>query len=558
MSDCARPSILVVDDTPDNLTLMFGLLKGHYSVKGANNGERALKIVRSDSPPDLILLDIMMPGLSGYDVCRELKADPATNDIPIIFLTAMSDMEDERQGLEMGAVDYITKPVSPPILLARIKTHLENKSARDLLKEQNSIRQMEVELLQYRNRYHSRQQELALAKEQHIAHNQLEKQFLPITGSRGGWLVDLWQLSRDIMSGDSSAVVKSDDDRLLLFLADAMGHGLSAAVTSMLTTAFFNHMACDGICCQLGFRHLTDSTMNFAAHNLLEDEVFSGLVMELDPLRQMARYVSCGMPPLLVIRHGQVERIPGLNPPVSAYAPPFRLQEISLEGVSDILMSTDGLGDAELREGGCYRERLPYDLQATATVHELFARYEDACDDGQNDDDVTAVRLTAVGIGCDAVQHHFSSAGTLRGIGEMQRQVKEQLEAAGAGGERLDSLELALGEALLNAFEHGCLGMGTVKQQLILEGTYTELVQEASERDGVEITLDLTLLPRQGRLQAWIEVTDPGSGFSVGRAPSGETALVGRGLMIIQRSVDLVRRNSCGNRLILMQMFEAK
>jgi putative two-component system response regulator len=142
--DSNKPSILVVDDTPDNLTLMFGLLKGHYSIKGANNGERALKIVRSDSPPDLILLDIMMPGLSGYDVCRELKADPATNDIPIIFLTAMSDMEDERQGLEMGAVDYITKPVSPPILLARIKTHLENKSARDFLKDQNLYLENEV------------------------------------------------------------------------------------------------------------------------------------------------------------------------------------------------------------------------------------------------------------------------------------------------------------------------------------------------------------------------------------------------------------------------------
>lgn len=143
-SDLPKPSVLVVDDTPDNLTLMFSLLKEDYTVKGASNGERALKIARSENPPDLILLDIMMPGLSGYDVCRELKADRATGDIPIIFLTAMSEMEDEKLGLEMGAVDYITKPVSPPIVLARIKTHLENKVARDFLKDQNTFLENEV------------------------------------------------------------------------------------------------------------------------------------------------------------------------------------------------------------------------------------------------------------------------------------------------------------------------------------------------------------------------------------------------------------------------------
>lgn len=143
-SDLPKPSVLVVDDTPDNLTLMFSLLKEHYTVKGASNGERALKIARSENPPDLILLDIMMPGLSGYDVCRELKSNPATGDIPVIFLTAMSEMEDEKLGLEMGAVDYITKPVSPPIVLARIKTHLENKVARDFLKDQNTFLENEV------------------------------------------------------------------------------------------------------------------------------------------------------------------------------------------------------------------------------------------------------------------------------------------------------------------------------------------------------------------------------------------------------------------------------
>ncbi len=139
-----QATILVVDDTPDNLTVMSELLKEIYKVKLANNGEKALKYVQGDTKPDLILLDIMMPGLSGYDVIKELKANPATRAIPVIFLTAMSAAEDEKKGLEMGAADYITKPISPPIVLARVKTQLENKAAADFLRDQNSYLETEV------------------------------------------------------------------------------------------------------------------------------------------------------------------------------------------------------------------------------------------------------------------------------------------------------------------------------------------------------------------------------------------------------------------------------
>ncbi|MFZ2309115.1 MAG: two-component system response regulator [Rhodoferax sp.] len=139
-----RANILVVDDTPDNLAVMSSLLKGTYKVMVANHGERALKLARSTPKPDLILLDIMMPGMSGYDVIRELKADPATQHIPVIFLTAMSETEDEQIGLDLGAADYITKPISPPIVLARMRTQLENKAMGDFLRDQNAYLETEV------------------------------------------------------------------------------------------------------------------------------------------------------------------------------------------------------------------------------------------------------------------------------------------------------------------------------------------------------------------------------------------------------------------------------
>lgn len=139
----SKPVILVVDDTPDNLSLLSGLLKEHYKVKVATTGTRALQIAQA-SPPDLLLLDVMMPVMDGYETCRRFKEDADLADIPVIFLTAKSDTEDENKGFACGAVDYIIKPISSAILLSRVKTHLELKQTKDVLKHQNEFLEQEV------------------------------------------------------------------------------------------------------------------------------------------------------------------------------------------------------------------------------------------------------------------------------------------------------------------------------------------------------------------------------------------------------------------------------
>jgi putative two-component system response regulator len=142
--NAAQATVLVVDDTPENLSLMHGLLREHYRILVAPNGERALSLAHGARVPDLILLDVMMPGMDGYEVCRRLQADPATRDIPIIFLTARADVADETLGLSLGAVDYITKPISPPIVLARLRTHLSLKVAADFLRDKSAFLESEV------------------------------------------------------------------------------------------------------------------------------------------------------------------------------------------------------------------------------------------------------------------------------------------------------------------------------------------------------------------------------------------------------------------------------
>ncbi|MES2898817.1 MAG: response regulator [Pseudomonadota bacterium] len=131
-----RQTILIVDDTPDNIMLLSRLLKDKYHTKVATNGSTALQIAHASPDLDLILLDVMMPGVDGYETCRQLKADPRTANIPVIFLTAKSQIEDEAMGLTMGAVDYLTKPISPPILFARVATQLTLARARQQLQHQ--------------------------------------------------------------------------------------------------------------------------------------------------------------------------------------------------------------------------------------------------------------------------------------------------------------------------------------------------------------------------------------------------------------------------------------
>lgn len=139
-----QPVVMVVDDNPDNLNVVADLLSTNYSIRAVPSGYRALELLEQNTLPDLILLDVMMPGMDGYQVLKRIKEMSAARNIPIIFLTALDSTRDEEMGLDAGAVDYITKPIRPSILLARVKTHLELKEARDRLDKHNEDLEGEV------------------------------------------------------------------------------------------------------------------------------------------------------------------------------------------------------------------------------------------------------------------------------------------------------------------------------------------------------------------------------------------------------------------------------
>lgn len=141
----ASATILIVDDEPTNLVVLSELLRPEYTLRVANGGPAALRAMGTPPRPDLVLLDVMMPGMDGYEVLRRLRANPATREVPVMFLTALAEPHDEERGIRAGAADYLTKPIQPALVRARVRTQLEAKRVRDLLRDQNAFLEAEVQ-----------------------------------------------------------------------------------------------------------------------------------------------------------------------------------------------------------------------------------------------------------------------------------------------------------------------------------------------------------------------------------------------------------------------------
>lgn len=212
-----KPKVLIVDDTPENIQVLMETLKDQYTIVAAINGEKALKIAFAEPRPDLILLDIMMPNMDGYEVCRKLKADEQMRNIPVIFVTAKTEVEDETLGFELGAVDYITKPFSIPVVKARVKAHLDLKRLRDL--EVIQREKLQTLLGRLNN-------ELAEAAD-------YVKSLLPQPFTEGPLKAD-WRFEPSTtLGGDSLGYHWVDEDTFAVYLLDVCGHGVGAALHSV-------------------------------------------------------------------------------------------------------------------------------------------------------------------------------------------------------------------------------------------------------------------------------------------------------------------------------------
>jgi sigma-B regulation protein RsbU (phosphoserine phosphatase) len=266
-------TVLLVDDAPTNIQAVNSILKNTYKIRIATSGEKALEIANRSPAPDLILLDVMMPGMDGYEVCSRLKAAADTRDIPVIFLTGQTETDDETKGFEVGAVDYIHKPFSPAIVKARVHTHLVLRSIREQLASQ---------LLTIRNEMETaRQIQLSILPREIPAIEGLDiaARYLPMTS----------------VAGDFYDFILIDEKRIGILVADVSGHGMPAAlISSMLKIA----LAAQTECASDPARLLAG--LNQALYGKFQGHFVTAAYVLVDTESQSLCYAGAGHPPLIV------------------------------------------------------------------------------------------------------------------------------------------------------------------------------------------------------------------------------------------------------------------
>jgi phosphoserine phosphatase RsbU/P len=271
----AQKTILIVDDTPINIGVISGALKDSYATKVATSGEKALAIAAGAEKPDLILLDVMMPEMDGYEVCRRLKANPDTKDIPVIFLTGQTQADDETKGFEVGAVDYIHKPFSAAVVKARVRTHLLLREAHAQIAKQLVEINTELEM--------ARQIQLSIlpSSTPKIAGMEIVARYIPMTS----------------VAGDFYDFIVVDANHIGILIADVSGHGLPAAlIASMLQVALTAQV-----------RHASEpgkvlAGLNQALCGKFQHNFVTAAYVYVDLEKNVMTYGGAGHPPVLLCR----------------------------------------------------------------------------------------------------------------------------------------------------------------------------------------------------------------------------------------------------------------
>ena len=343
--------ILLVDDNPINLRVLFEALNGcGYNLLVANNGETALSITRK-AHPDLILLDIMMPGIDGYEVCRRLKDDPTTSDIPVIFLSSLQDTADKVLGFQVGAVDYVHKPFQPDEVKARVNTHLTIHQLRRAVQNQKDKLENELKVV-----------------------SEVQRKLLPKTLPEiGGIEFAVHYETSRYAGGDYYDIVELPDNRWGFLVADAEGHSAPATVLMAMTCALFR--AFDGPA------HEPENLINYLNNHLCkvaDPSYITAIYVVYDANHHTVRVARAGHPHPMIYRASnagaELHPCEGVFPMGILPYERVPVTEMQLAGGDRILLYTDGVTERFSRAGELYGEERLLKILA----HSALASPQDA------------------------------------------------------------------------------------------------------------------------------------------------------------------------------------
>lgn len=326
-----KQTILVVDDEPVNIALLSNILSPFYKVKAAKNGDKALQIVHGTPQPDLVLLDVVMPGMDGHEVCRQIKEEPSTADLPVIFITANATTEDEQYGLELGAVDYITKPISPAIVLARVQTQLSLK------KNMEELHQAYGVIERQKNRM---QQELNVGRSIQLA---MVPKVFP-TGNDYS-LHAILEPAREV-GGDFYDAFVIDEEHICFCVGDVSGKGVPAALFMAMAKTLIKSRASSDLSTASIVTHVNDE---LSKNN--EGFLFVTLFLCIFNVRtgELLTTNAGHNPPLLKRKDNSITLLSKRDGLVVAAMEGIAYKEnrIQLEEGETLLLYTDGITEAE-------------------------------------------------------------------------------------------------------------------------------------------------------------------------------------------------------------------
>lgn len=326
-----KPKILLVDDTPENLQILVATLKEEYRLLVASNGEKALELARRDPSPDMILLDVMMPGIDGYQVCERIKQTAATRDIPVIFVTALNEAGDEERGLGLGAVDYITKPISPSIVRARVKTHLALRRSMEELQQAYRIIEAQKERMQ---------------KELDVGH-EIQMSMLPVSFPKRPEfeLFATLEPAREV-GGDFYDCFFMDEHRLCFSIGDVSDKGVPSALLMAMTKTMIKSRAVSDASTARILAHVNEE---LCADN--DSGMFVTLFAAVLDLRtgELTSTNAGHNPPLLKHADGTVAWLSHRDGPVVGSLPglPYGETRTQLRPGDTLLLYTDGVTEAD-------------------------------------------------------------------------------------------------------------------------------------------------------------------------------------------------------------------
>lgn len=453
--------VLIVDDERFNINVLAEILKPEYKVMAAVGGAQALKAA-AEKQPDLVLLDVTMPEMDGYEVCRRLKSDPATAEIPVIFVTARGEVSDETQGLELGAADYITKPVSAPIVRARVRTQIERlhhleelRRAAEIIRRQNERMQGELNV--------ARDIQLSMLPREVPEHNEVA-----VSASM--------HAAREV-GGDFYDFFFVGEHRLFLCVGDVSGKGVPAALVMAITKALIKSRAADD-----------PSTASILTHvnSELDDNQDTGIFVTvflavLDTCTGVMTYTNAGHNPPYV-RHagGEILHLTARGGPALGLLDGFAFKEAKMRlGKGDeLLIYSDGVTEAMDPAGALYGEQRLIDRVSadhagdpSVLIETISSDILDFSAGAEQSDDITMLALAY--LRDNSLQHTLRTRIRIRNqtreIGRAIDDFGAWAEASGVPRKARHEVQLVLDELLSNVINYGFPDGGEHEVQVQIE-----------------------------------------------------------------------------------------